>query len=181
MTIILKKGQALEEIFPAAKWAQLFPASRSAPAGKRLNAGKFVGIIQQNCDPLATQKQCNMSGTKMLLDTDIVLRLFEGDADLGTAIQGIEPYLSFITELELLGNKYISREYQEHAEMFVTECYVIDLNESIKEIARYVQWEYSLKLPDALVASTAMCLGIPLLSAERDFEKVKELIFVLYQ
>jgi hypothetical protein len=57
MTFTLKKGQTLADIFPAAKWAQLFPASQSASTGKRLNAQKFVGILQQNCDPLEIQKQ----------------------------------------------------------------------------------------------------------------------------
>lgn len=41
--------------------------------------------------------------------------------------------------------------------------------------------EYDLKLPDALVASTAMCLGMPLISGKEEFEKIRELIFVCYQ
>ncbi|MCF0071784.1 PIN domain-containing protein [Dyadobacter sp. CY261] len=122
-----------------------------------------------------------MNGTKILLDTNIILSLFEGDSDLGIVLQGVEPYLSFVCELELLSNKYISRDHQECVEMFLANCHIIDLNDGIKEMTRYVQWEYGLKLPYALIASTAMTLGIPLLSAEHQFEKVKELIFVLYQ
>lgn len=122
-----------------------------------------------------------MNGTKILLDTNIVMSLFAGDANLGTVIQGVEPYLSFVSELELLGNQYISLEFQECVEVFVAECHVIDLNDGIKEMARYTQWEYDLNLPSALIAATAMCLGIPLLSGEPCFKRVKELIFVFYQ
>lgn len=122
-----------------------------------------------------------MNGTKILLDTNIILSLFEGDSDLGIILQGVEPYLSFVTELELLSNKYISRDHQECVEMFLANCHIVDLNDGMKEITRYVQWEYGLKLPHALIASTAMNLGIPLLSADHQLEKVKELIFVLYQ
>jgi len=125
--------------------------------------------------------KCEMNGTKILIDTNIVVSLFAGDDNLGTVIQGVEPYLSFVSELELLGHQYISRDYQECVEIFVAECHVIDLNDSIKEMARYVQWEYDLKLPNALIAATAMCLGIPLLSRTHEFERVKELIFVFYQ
>nr|WP_295929223.1 PIN domain-containing protein [uncultured Dyadobacter sp.] len=122
-----------------------------------------------------------MNGTKILLDTNIVLRLFQGDAELGNVLQGAEPYLSLISELELLGNKCIPRNYQKYAEMFVADCHVVDLNDGINELTRYIQWEYGLKLPDALVAGTAMFLCIPLISGKPEFGKVKELIFVFYQ
>lgn len=122
-----------------------------------------------------------MNGTKMLLDTNIILSLFGGDSHLGTMLQDIEPYLSFVSELEILSHKYIAREYQEYSEMLVANCHVIDLNDGIKEMTRYVQWEYGLKLPDALIAGTAMCLGIPLISGSHEFERVRELIFIFYQ
>lgn len=127
------------------------------------------------------KSKCVMNGTKILLDTNIVLRLFNGDGDLENVLQGVEAYLSFVSEMELLGSEHIPRDYQECAEMFVANCHVIDLNDSIKEMTRYVHWEYDLKLSDALIAGTALCLGIPLLSGSREFEKVTELIFVLYQ
>jgi len=57
MTFTLKKGQTLKDVFPAAKWAQLFPASQSAITGKRLDARKFVGVLKRDCDPLEIQKQ----------------------------------------------------------------------------------------------------------------------------
>lgn len=57
MKFTLKKGQTLADVFPATKWAQLFPASQSATSGKRLDARKFVGILKQNCDPFEIQEQ----------------------------------------------------------------------------------------------------------------------------
>jgi len=53
MKFTLKKGQTIEDIFPAAKWAELFPASQSSKTGKRLDARKFVGILKQDCDPFS--------------------------------------------------------------------------------------------------------------------------------
>lgn len=127
------------------------------------------------------KSRCGMNGTKLLLDTNAILSLLQGNSHLGIVLQGIEPYVSFVSELELLSHKYISRENQECAELFLADCYVIDLNDGIKEMTRYIQWEYDLKLPDALIAATAMSFSIPLLSAEPHFERVRELIFVLYQ
>jgi predicted nucleic acid-binding protein len=144
------------------------PKNLSAFYGKTVTHWKF-------------KSRCGMNGNKMLLDTNAILSLLDGNSHLGIVLQGIEPYVSFVSELELLGHKYISRESQECVELFLADCNIIDLNDGIKEMTRYIQWEYSLKLPDALIVATAMSLGIPLFSAEHHFERVKELIFVLYQ
>ncbi len=38
-----------------------------------------------------------------------------------------------------------------------------------------------MKLPDAIIAATAIHLQIPLITADKDFEKVEELMLYLYQ
>jgi predicted nucleic acid-binding protein len=49
-----------------------------------------------------------MNGSKILIDTNIALYLFNGDQDLAEELQGRETYVSFVNELELLGHKGIS-------------------------------------------------------------------------
>jgi predicted nucleic acid-binding protein len=46
-----------------------------------------------------------VSGTKLFLDTNIVLYLLNGDRTIAEIIDGKQLYISFITELELLGYK----------------------------------------------------------------------------
>ena len=46
-----------------------------------------------------------MSGKEILVDTNIVLYLLEGSNTLVEILQGKDIYLSFITELELIGYK----------------------------------------------------------------------------
>ena len=157
------------------------PHPSQQPPEKGLMPKNLSGFYGKTAIHWKIKSGCGMSGTKILLDTNAILSLLEGNSHLGIVLQGIEPYVSFVSELELLSHKYISRENQECVELFLADCYIIDLNDGIKEMTRYIQWEYGLKLPDALIAATAMCLGIPLLSAEPHFEKIKELIFVLYQ
>jgi predicted nucleic acid-binding protein len=124
---------------------------------------------------------CVMSGTKILIDTNIAINLLRGDDHLAIALQDTEAYVSFIVELELLGYQEISIEEKSWVEMFLDQCVVIDINSGIKEIATYIQRQYNLKLPDAIIAATSIFLGVPLLSADHRFEEVKELIFVFYQ
>jgi len=42
-----------------------------------------------------------MNGNKLLLDTNIILYLLDGDNTLVNILEGKIPYVSFITELEL--------------------------------------------------------------------------------
>lgn len=46
-----------------------------------------------------------MNGNKLLLDTNIILYLLNGDNTLVDILQGKTPYISFITELELFSFK----------------------------------------------------------------------------
>ncbi len=128
-----------------------------------------------------SRDECVMSGTKILIDTNIAINLFKGDNHLAILLQDTEAYVSFIVELELLGYQEISIDEESWVEMFLDQCFIIDINSGIKEITTYVQRQYNLKLPDAIIAATSIFLGVPLLSADHHFEKVKELIFIFYQ
>ena len=46
-----------------------------------------------------------MSGINIVLDTNLVLHLLNGDATLGEYLENKNVYVSFITELEVLGYK----------------------------------------------------------------------------
>jgi len=45
----------------------------------------------------------------------------------------------------------------------------------ISELTIKLRRRYSLKLPDAIIAATALSLEIPLLTADKDFAKIKEI------
>ncbi len=122
-----------------------------------------------------------MSGNKILIDTNIAIYLFNGDDDLGNILQDTEAYVSFINQLELLGHKTITPQEENWLELFLEECNIMDFNKGIKDITIHLRRKYALKLPDAIVASTAIFLGIPLISADRHFDKIAELTFILYE
>ena len=48
-----------------------------------------------------------MSGNKVLIDINIALYLLKGEQELDAALQSSEIFISFVTELELLGFKEI--------------------------------------------------------------------------
>ena len=122
-----------------------------------------------------------MNGTKILNDTNIAINLFKGDSRLANLLQDREAKLSFIVELELMGYRHITVEEEAWMEIFLNQCSIIGINSGIKEITTYIRRQYGLKLPDAIIAATSIFLGVPLLSTDDHFERVKGLIFIFYQ
>ena len=122
-----------------------------------------------------SRDECVMNGTK------IAINLFKGDSRLANLLQDREAKLSFIVELELMGYRHITVEEEAWMEIFLDQCSVIGINSGIKEITTYVRRQYNLKLPDAIIAATSIFLGVPLLSTDDHFDRVKELIFIFYQ
>ncbi len=116
-----------------------------------------------------------------MLDTNIVLYLLSGDKTLVSLLAKRRIYLSFITELELLGFHELSRADQQHINNFIGECTVIDINASIKKRVTAIQRKSKLKLPDAIIAATADYLGIPLISADKKLKAVKNISMILYE
>ncbi len=77
-----------------------------------------------------------MSGKEILVDTNIFLYLLDGSETLVEILQGKDIYLSFITELELIGYKYNSALRENQIAGLLRDCSVIPMNSLIKE--RYI-------------------------------------------
>ncbi|HEV7231759.1 MAG TPA: type II toxin-antitoxin system VapC family toxin [Bacteroidia bacterium] len=90
-------------------------------------------------------------------------------------------HISFITELELLGYKSISSSERVVLKSFISACSIVDINNEIKEKSVRIRQKHRLKLPDSIIAASALYLDIPFISADKDFSKVKELNLVLYE
>ena len=122
-----------------------------------------------------------MSGDNFLLDTNTVLNLLNGDSTLADLLEGKTLYLSFISEIELLGyNKITSKETQ-LIKSFINECLIIDINNEIKKETIVLRSKYGIKLGDSIIASTSIYLGFPLVTSDKGFSKIKELDLILYQ
>ena len=117
----------------------------------------------------------------ILIDTNIALYLLGGDSRIAEVLEGQVVYVSFVTELELLGYPGISNEEEKLIHDFLDDCVIIDVNNQIKDGTVQFRRKYGLKLPDSIIAATAYYLGIPLLSADKDFLVVKEINFIAYE
>ena len=122
-----------------------------------------------------------MNGNSILLDTNIVLYLLNGDKTLIPLLENKQLFVSFITEIELLSYKGIKAKDQTILKEFLSECLIIDINQLIKENAVEIRKKYSLKLPDCIIIATSLYLNIPIISADKEFSKAEIADLVLYQ
>ncbi|MBK8341531.1 MAG: PIN domain-containing protein [Flavobacteriales bacterium] len=60
---------------------------------------------------------------------------------------------------------------QVHA--FLLRCEMEEIHRSVQDVAVALRLRYKLKLPDAVIAATAIHLGIPLITADKTFAKLR--------
>ncbi len=120
-----------------------------------------------------------MSGSKLLLDTNVALYLLRGDRSAADALDGQEVFISFITRMELLSKPGMTKAEVKRVEAFLNEWPMVDMDRGIMDQAIVLRREFRLKIPDAIIAATAIFLNVPLLTADSDFEKLRERIAIV--
>ena len=121
-----------------------------------------------------------MNGNKIFLDTHIILYLLNGNQTIAEFLDGKQLFVSFITQLELLGYHNITDRDKEKISSFLNDCTIIDINEGIKSQVIKIKTEHNMKLPDAIIAGTSVFYDLPLFSADRDLLTLKKINLVFY-
>ncbi len=122
-----------------------------------------------------------MNGNSIVLDTNIILYLLGGNKDLFSILNEMELFVSVISEIELLGFKGLSQSDKKKINLFLSECTIVPLNTEVKDICITIKQKNKSKTPDAIIAATALYLQIPLITADKEFEKIDSLDLFLYQ
>jgi predicted nucleic acid-binding protein len=112
-----------------------------------------------------------MNGIDFLADTNILLYILEGNV-------AVKPFIndslavSVISEIELLGWHKITDKESVTIKRLLDNCFIIELIPAIKELAIQLKQANKIKLPDAVIAATAIHLGVPLLTADKTLSKL---------
>ena len=122
-----------------------------------------------------------MNGKEILVDTNIFLYLLNGNDTLEQVLNGKNIYLSFMTELELIGYKNISVLEEKKIQNLISDCSIIQMNDQIKKKYVELRRTYNLKLADAIISATALTYNLPLITADKQFKTVKELNLISYE
>ena len=122
-----------------------------------------------------------MNGISYLLDTNIVLYLLRGDQDILPLLKQKDLYISFITEMELLSYPKLSESERQKIISLLNDVFILEFNTEIKNSAIQVRARYGISLPDSIIIASSLFLNLPLISADKAFQKIKELDFIFIE
>jgi predicted nucleic acid-binding protein len=115
------------------------------------------------------------------LDTNAIVYYLKNDANAVTVLrevfaQSSPVYVSAVTELELFAFANLSRDEESLIEELLATLSIIPLDSHIARLAALVRRHYQLKVPDSVIATTAMFTGSTLVTRNtRDFRKIANL------
>jgi predicted nucleic acid-binding protein len=115
------------------------------------------------------------------LDTNAIIYYLKDDPVtvpiLSDIFAGIAPvYVSAITEVELFGFPSLETVESERIEAILQTVAILSLDSRIARIAGTLRRTYGLKIPDSVIAATALFTNTTLLTRNsNDFKKVIDL------
>ena len=121
-----------------------------------------------------------MNGNKFLLDTNIIIYILNGDKLISDYLSQKKFYTSIICEIELFGSKSLTPAEDKQIRNFLQEFRIIPIDYSIKELAILLRKKYPLKIPDLIIAATAISMDIPLVTSDIGFKQITELEIDFY-
>jgi predicted nucleic acid-binding protein len=111
---------------------------------------------------------------KIIPDSNIIIGFLdnrEGFPDLNNLPPDITVHISVITELELLSFSKLDSAAESVILRFLSDLTIVPLTDAIKQKTIAFRRATNCKLPDSIIAATAIVLGAPLIT--RDGELLK--------
>ena len=119
-----------------------------------------------------------------LLDTDFIINYFKGifKGDARKFIDSVindTTIISVITRMEILSWKSLNTKDEEIIKEFISDSTIFSLEESIINRTILLRKANRIKLPDAIIAATAIVHNLQLITHNlKDFKNIHELIVV---
>ncbi len=109
-----------------------------------------------------------------LIDSNPVIDFFNGKMTAGgkNFIAAIDPAISVITHIELLSNKNIPSHEWAQLLAFIQVAAIYALDSPVAEQTIILRQQYRIKIPDAIIAATALLYGFILISRNLPILKI---------
>lgn len=118
-----------------------------------------------------------MEQPQYLIDTNVVIdylgnKLPVSGMDFMNGVIDAVPNISVITKIELLGFNTHDEHYKILSN-FIDDATVLDLTSNVVEISIEIRRKHKTKLPDAIIAATALVYNLVLISRNiSDFKNI---------
>lgn len=117
-------------------------------------------------------------GVKYLLDTNSVIDYLGNKLPVSSLeiIDSINVFVSIVSKIELLAWPKATEEHLQILQLFLHASTVQNLDENIVLKTIELRKMYKIKLPDAIIAATAIVFDLVLITHNlKDFRRIKEL------
>jgi predicted nucleic acid-binding protein len=118
-----------------------------------------------------------LTDTKLVLDSNVVINFINKTIDILPGADNAEKpqyFVSVVTEMEALAKPNDTEEARKGVQALLSKFTIVPLNDEIKNLAIEIRRSGSPrpKLPDAIVAATAVALEAALVSADENLLKL---------
>lgn len=114
-----------------------------------------------------------MNSERFLIDTNIFILLFNNR--LTDSLPDGEIACSVITEMELLSSPAMTSPEEVLIREMLAGMTIYNIDQDVKEGAIRLRRKSRLKLPDAIIAATAMCHDAVLVTNDNEMQNVPDL------
>ncbi len=122
-----------------------------------------------------------MSGISILSDTNPIIYLLDGNAEVAAFLDEKQVWISVISELELFGKRGLNKAEIKEINTLLSNCFIAELTPQVKQLAKELMQKQAIKLPDAIIAATAIYHDLPLLTADAAFRSIPGLKLILLE
>lgn len=122
-----------------------------------------------------------MNGNRLFADTNIILYFLQGKQEVIDLLADKELLLSEISEIELLSFPNLSVEQEKELKSFISECTVVGLNQEVKNLTIALRKSSRQKVPDTIIAASAIYYKVPLITADKNFSRFEMLDLILFE
>lgn len=118
-----------------------------------------------------------MNGIEYLLDTNFILGMLKGSPEVVAQVSGLnlaaaQCAYSAVTRMELLGFPGITDAEDALIRSRLQFLQCLDIDAAVQDKAIALRGTRKIKLPDALIAATALCHGLQLLTLDVGLQTV---------
>jgi predicted nucleic acid-binding protein len=121
-----------------------------------------------------------MSGNRIFVDTNIFQYLLEGSDEVALILDNAIVYISVINQIEILCWKKFNKSELSVIHTLLENLMIIHTNDEIARRAVMFRKTYNIKLPDAIIAATCYYHNLPLLTADTELFKIKEINIIAF-
>lgn len=120
-----------------------------------------------------------MNGISILSDTNPLIFLLDGNREVAEYLDEKQVWISVISELELFGKSGLTNAEINEINLLLENCFIAELTPQIKGLVKDLMQRLRIKLPDAIIAATALYLDLPLLTADAGFKNIPDIKLIL--